>query len=37
VDADNAAAAQEAGGDFIHKGASPDEFIATLTPLLRTD
>jgi DNA-binding NarL/FixJ family response regulator len=36
VDADDAAAAREAGADFIHKGASPDELIATLTPLLRT-
>jgi two-component system, NarL family, nitrate/nitrite response regulator NarL len=37
VDADDGAAAREAGADFIHKGASPDELIATLTPLLRTD
>ena len=36
VDADDSAAAREAGADFIHKGASPDELIATLTPLLRT-
>jgi two-component system, NarL family, nitrate/nitrite response regulator NarL len=35
VDANDAAAAKEAGADFIHKGASPDELIATLTPLLR--
>jgi DNA-binding NarL/FixJ family response regulator len=35
VDAEDAAAAKEAGADFIHKGASPDELIATLTPLLR--
>ena len=35
VDADDATAAKEAGADFIHKGASPDELIATLTPLLR--
>jgi DNA-binding NarL/FixJ family response regulator len=35
VDANDAAAAREAGADFIHKGASPDELIATLTPLLR--
>jgi len=35
VDADNATAAKEAGADFIHKGASPDELIATLEPLLR--
>jgi DNA-binding NarL/FixJ family response regulator len=37
VDSEDAAAAKEAGADFIHKGASPDELIATLTPLLRTD
>jgi DNA-binding NarL/FixJ family response regulator len=35
VDADDAVAAKEAGADFIHKGASPDELIATLVPLLR--
>jgi DNA-binding NarL/FixJ family response regulator len=35
VDADDAIAAKEAGADFIHKGASPDELIATLAPLLR--
>jgi len=35
VDADDAAAARDAGADFIHKGASPTELIATLTPLLR--
>ena len=37
VDADDEAAAKEAGAEFIHKGASPDELIATLTPLLRND
>jgi DNA-binding NarL/FixJ family response regulator len=37
VDAEDAAAAKEAGANFIHKGASPDEFIATLTSLLRKD
>jgi two-component system, NarL family, nitrate/nitrite response regulator NarL len=37
VDAEDATAAKEAGADFIHKGASPDELIATLTPLLRTE
>lgn len=37
VDAGDAAAAREAGADFIHKGASPDELIATLTPLLRKE
>jgi DNA-binding response OmpR family regulator len=35
VDANDATAAKEAGADFIHKGASPDELIATLAPLLR--
>ena len=33
VDAEDASAAKQAGADFIHKGASPDELIATLTPL----
>jgi DNA-binding NarL/FixJ family response regulator len=37
VDAEDEAAAREAGADFIHKGALPDELIATLTPLLRKD
>jgi DNA-binding NarL/FixJ family response regulator len=37
VDADDAEAAREAGAAFIHKGASPDELIATLTPLLRKE
>jgi DNA-binding NarL/FixJ family response regulator len=37
VDAEDAPAAKEAGADFIHKGASPDELVATLTPLLRRD
>ena len=37
VDANDATAAKEAGADFVHKGASPDELIATLTPLLRKD
>ena len=37
VDANDAMAAKEAGADFIHKGASPDELIATLTPLLRKE
>ena len=35
VDANDAAAAKEAGADFIYKGASPDELIATLEPLLK--
>jgi DNA-binding NarL/FixJ family response regulator len=34
VDAGDAAAAREAGANFIYKGASPDELIATLTALL---
>jgi DNA-binding NarL/FixJ family response regulator len=35
VNADDEATAKEAGADFVHKGAPPDELIATLTPLLR--
>ena len=35
VDAGDAAAASEAGSDFSHKGAPPDELIATLMALLR--
>ena len=37
VDANDATEAQAAGAMFIHKGASPDELIATLMPLLRKD
>lgn len=37
VNADDECAAREAGAHFIHKGASPDELVATLTPLLRKD
>ncbi len=37
VNADDEAAAKEAGADFIYKGAPPHELIATLTPLLRKD
>ena len=37
VNASDAAAAKEAGAVFIHKGAAPDELIATLTPLLQKD
>jgi DNA-binding response OmpR family regulator len=37
VDASDAVAAKEAGASFIHKGDSPDELIATLTPLLRKE
>ena len=35
VDANDEAAAKEAGADFIYKGAPPDELIATLEPLLK--
>ena len=35
VNSNDATAAKEAGADFIHKGASPDDLIATLSPLLR--
>ncbi len=35
VDANDASVAREVGAAFIHKGASPDELIATLIPLLR--
>ena len=37
VNAEDSTAAKEAGADFVHKGASPDELIATLTPLLRKE
>jgi DNA-binding NarL/FixJ family response regulator len=37
VDANDAIAAKEAGAEFIYKGASPDELIATLTHLLRNE
>ncbi len=37
VDANDAAAAKEAGASFIYKGAPPDELIATLMPLLRKE
>jgi DNA-binding NarL/FixJ family response regulator len=37
LDAGDALAAREADASFIHKGASPDELIATLTPLLRKE
>ena len=37
VDAYDAIAAKEAGASFIYKGASPDELIATLTPLLHKE
>ena len=34
VDAHDEAAARAAGAQFIHKGAAPDELIATLKPIL---
>jgi two-component system nitrate/nitrite response regulator NarL len=37
VNAQDASAAKAAGASFIYKGASPDELIATLTPLLRKE
>jgi two-component system, NarL family, nitrate/nitrite response regulator NarL len=37
VDADDEAAAKEAGAEFIHKGALPDELMETLKPLLRKE
>lgn len=37
VNAADEVAAREAGAAFIHKGASPDELIATLSLLLRRD
>lgn len=37
VDANDAAAAKEAGASFMYKGAPPEDLIATLTPLLRKD
>ena len=37
VDANDAAAAKEAGAARIPKSASPDELIATLRPLLRKE
>ncbi len=37
VNAEDETAAKSAGASFIHKGAAPDELIATLTPLLRKE
>lgn len=37
INAEDEAAAKEAGAVFIHKGASPEELITTLTPLLRKE
>jgi hypothetical protein len=37
VNANNETAACEAGADFINKCASPEEVIAKLTPLFKTD
>jgi two-component system, NarL family, invasion response regulator UvrY len=34
VEANDETAAKEAGADFVHKGASPDELIALLKPLI---
>ncbi len=34
LDADDAEAARACGAQFVHKGASPDELINTLKPLL---
>lgn len=37
VDANDEAAAKDVGADFVHKGASPDELITILNPLLNKD
>jgi two-component system nitrate/nitrite response regulator NarL len=37
LDVNDEAAAKDAGAGFVYKGASPDELIATLTPLLRKE
>ncbi len=37
VNAEDKAAAREAGAEFIHKGASPDEVMATLMSLMYRD
>ncbi len=37
VDADDATIAKTAGAVFVHKGASPEELLKTLKPLLRED
>lgn len=37
VDADDESAAKEAGAVFIHKGAPPEEVIATLAPFFKMD
>ena len=37
VDSNDASAAKEEGAEFVHKGAYPDELIATLMPLLRKE
>ena len=37
VDANDEAAAKDAGAGFVYKGAVPDKLIATLTPLLRKE
>ena len=37
VDPDDADAARRAGAIFIYKGASPEDMLATLKPLFRTE
>lgn len=37
LDADNAETAKTCGAQFVHKGASPDELINTLKPLLKEE
>ena len=37
VNADDETAARKAGADFIHKGASPEDVIAKLTPFFKKD
>ena len=37
VDAGDADAARRAGAIFVHKGASPEELVATLKPLFRIE
>lgn len=37
VDVNDEAAAKEAGADFVHKGMPPDELIAILSSILKTD
>ena len=37
VNADDETAAREAGADFIHKGAPPEDVIAKLSPFFKLD